>query len=166
MGNATFLSGRDNWQDAASQDAKKDETRAAVLLSGFLGDDYMIMTKPKELRRIYGGYGIVPDACVINNVTGKRLYIENKWGKNGGNAHERCYKYLSKPLQSKVRSMFDTPEMPFFWIFSGPTFQKKKYLQEITMMLADYEYNYHVWGHPILDNEVEWTSLVIKDLLS
>ena len=34
------------------------------------------------------------------------------------------------------------------------------------MMLADYEYNYHVWGHPILDNEVEWTSLVIKDLLS
>ena len=53
MGNATFLSGRDNWQDAASQDAKKDETRAAVLLSGFLGDDYMIMTKPKEPANVF-----------------------------------------------------------------------------------------------------------------
>ena len=163
---AHYLAERDNWQDAANQDAQLDEKRAAALLADFLGPNYTVDSKPKELRRIYGDYGIVPDACVINNLNGKRIYIENKWGKNGGNAHERCYKYLSKALQNKVKSMFNTPEMPFFWIFSGPTFNKKKYLQEITMMLSDYEYNYHIWGDPILPNEVEWTALVLKDLLS
>ena len=61
--------------------------------------------------------------------------------------------------------MFDTPEMPFYWIFSGPTFNKKKYKQEIEMMLADYKDNYHVWGDPILEDDAAWTALVIEDLL-
>ena len=64
---AHYLAERDNWQDAASQDAQLDEKRAADLLADFLGSDYTINSKPKELRRIYGDYGIVPDACIINN---------------------------------------------------------------------------------------------------
>lgn len=163
---AHYLAERDNWQDEANQDAQLDEKRAAALLTDFLGPDYTVDCKPKELRRIYGDYGIVPDARIINKLNGKRIYVENKWGKNGGNAHERCYKYLSKTLQSKVRSMFDTPEMPFYWIFSGPTFNKKKYKQEIEMMLEDYRDNYHVWGHPILKDDTEWTAFAIKYLLS
>ena len=49
---AHYLAERDNWQDEANQDAQLDEKRAAALLTDFLGPDYPVDCKTKDLRRI------------------------------------------------------------------------------------------------------------------
>jgi len=84
--------------------------------------------------------GIVPDVCVRNTVSGKALFVEKKTGNNGGNAHERAYKYLSPALQEKVSKDYDAIAKPFMFIFSGNTFQKKKYQDEFSLLLKDETY--------------------------
>ena len=84
--------------------------------------------------------GIVLDLCVRNLESGKGLLVEKKTGNNGGNAHERVYKFLSPALQRKVSSDYDMVEKPFVFVFSGKTFQKQKYQDEISLLLEDETY--------------------------
>ena len=61
--------------------------------------------------------------------------MEKKTGNNGGNAHERAYKFLSPALKRVVREKYNTVEEPFFMVFSGKTFQGQKYKDELSLLL-------------------------------
>jgi len=80
------------------------------------------------------------DAQVLNALTGKILFIEKKTGNKGGNAHERVYKFISEGLKRKVSSLYTTTSNPFFLVFSGQTFQRKKYANELSLLLEGEQY--------------------------
>jgi len=137
---AKTLSERGNWQKYARVIGDAGENTFASLLSKHLPVHYDIVYKPKKLVIYSNGKGIKLDSVIINTKTGKRLYIENKTGNNGGNAHERVYKFLSEPLKRLMRSQFGTVHEPFFLVFSGQTFQGQKYKDEINLLLQDSNY--------------------------
>ena len=135
------LSDREKWQDKAGETGKEGETTFASALRHALPDHYEVIEKPPKLKVYSEGRGIVLDLKVLNHQTGRALYIEKKTGNNGGNAHERVYKYLSESLKRRVRR--DDPhlvEEPFFLVFSGNTFQGQKYQDEINLLLEDANY--------------------------
>jgi hypothetical protein len=144
---AKNLSGRNNeWVLKAREVGDSGEYDfTAALKRSLPSEDYCITPKPRHLAKIYGNYGIVPDLIVTNISTNKSLFVEKKTGSHGGNAHERVYKYLSPPLVKLVQSKMNVPTNPFLFVFSGKTFKKKKYVQEISLLLGHMPDNYFVW---------------------
>jgi hypothetical protein len=157
---AKHLSQRDNWQKGAKIVGDKGENKFISALAAALPNHYDIKAKPRDLLKIYNGeYGIIPDSKITNTKTGKCLFIEKKTGNNDGNAHERVYKFLSKPLQKKVSKEFNAINKPFFTVFSGDTFQKDKYKNEISLLLKGENY-------AIMDNDFENIQQVAAQIVS
>jgi hypothetical protein len=110
------LSVRDNWQDDTSKKARHNEDRTySILFSELDRDTYKIELKPK-LR--IGEASFVPELLVENITTGKKMIIDDKYGDNGGNAHERCYRYFT----GQVKESGFIPMV----VFSGRTFAEEK----------------------------------------
>lgn len=154
--NHHFLSTRDKWQDEAARVGKQGEITFAAALRNTLPPHYEIIEKPPKLKVYSDGRGIVLDLKIRNYQTGKTLYIEKKTGNNGGNAHERVYKYLSESLKRRVRR--DDPhlvEEPFFLVFSGATFQGQKYQDEINLLLEGSNYAIMEHGFANIDQVVD-----------
>lgn len=129
------LSGRDTWQDYSGEQASHAERNFyRVFMNHFIGTDFRIREKPKELKNIYVNYqlpseiestiyhpkepiihhGISPDYAIENLITHKILYVEVKrqdgWveGKprsaGRGNAHERACKVFTPGLINIYRN--------------------------------------------------------------
>lgn len=146
MKQADNLSKRNTkWVSEARKVGDKGETSLELALISALPSSYEVTSKPRVLAKIYGTHGVVPDLMVKNTVNGKCLFIEKKAGNNGGNAHERAYKYLSPALQSATKTKCKTIDNPFVFVFSGKTFFKEKYQQEIGMILGHIPNNYLIW---------------------
>jgi hypothetical protein len=127
------LSGRPVWQDASGAKAGVAETNFYEVFSReFLGSDFRIRSKPRELSNIYRDielsrdvlaqiyhpgvdytHGVIPDYAIDNTRTHKTLYVEVKrqdgWveGKpmsaGRGNAHERSCKFFTPGLLKILR---------------------------------------------------------------
>lgn len=139
MGSAA-LSARDTkWVNEARITGDTGEMTFMEQLKRCLPSYYAVV-KPPKLKVYNDTNGIVLDLCVRNLESGKGLLVEKKTGNNGGNAHERVYKFLSPALQRKVSSDYDMVEKPFVFVFSGKTFQKQKYQDEISLLLEDETY--------------------------
>jgi len=157
---AKHLSQRGNWQKGARIVGDKGENKFISALAAALPSHYNIKSKPRDLLKIYNGdHGIIPDSKITNTKTGKCLFVEKKTGNNGGNAHERAYKFLSRPLQKKVSKEFNAISKPFFTVFSGATFQKDKYKNEISLLLEGENY-------AIMDNGFENIQQVAVQIVS
>jgi hypothetical protein len=135
------LRGRGNWQQKGGEQAGKAEHRFEdVFQKTFVGTNFTVIPKPKELRNIYSGvelptgvaneiytpageswtHGVVPDFAIRNSETGKTLYVEVKrqdgWveGKERkagrGNAHERSCKFFTPGLLKVLRRASKIPE--------------------------------------------------------
>jgi hypothetical protein len=129
----------------ARQTGDYGENTFSKLLALHLPENYEVYLKPDKLQLYTGGKGIILDSLVVNRDTGKCLFIEKKTGNNGGNAHERVYKFLSQGLRSVVGEKYNTCENPFFLVFSGDTFQRTKYQDEISLLLEGE--NYAIMDH-------------------
>ena len=154
--NHHFLSMRDKWQDEAARVGKQGEITFAAALRSTLPSHYEVIEKPPKLKVYSDGRGIVLDLKILNHQTDRTLYIEKKTGNNGGNAHERVYKYLSESLKRRVRR--DDPhlvEEPFFLVFSGATFQGQKYQDEINLLLEGSNYAIMEHGFANIDQVVD-----------
>jgi len=137
---AVHLSNRTNWQMGARIVGDAAEQTFASKVAPFLSSNYLVEPKPAKLKIYSDNKGIVLDTKITNTKTGLSLYVENKQGNNGGNAHERVYKFLSTPLKELVREQYNTVEQPFFLVFSGRTFQGQKYKDEINLLLKNEKY--------------------------
>tara|TARA_R100000808_G_C2060933_1_gene92394 strand:- start:66 stop:548 length:483 start_codon:yes stop_codon:yes gene_type:complete len=137
---AQSLSKRSNWQKSARLIGNAGESTFASLLAKHLPEHYEVVYRPKKLMIYSNKRGILLDSMVYNKKTGMKLYIENKTGNNGGNAHERAYKFLSEPLKRLMVEQFGTVREPVFFIFSGKTFQAQKYQDELGLLLKDSNY--------------------------
>tara|TARA_A100000172_G_scaffold79632_2_gene67142 strand:+ start:1426 stop:1914 length:489 start_codon:yes stop_codon:yes gene_type:complete len=137
---AKNLSERDNWQKYARIIGDAGEDNFVSFVAKYLPGHYNIVYKPPKLAIYSDGRGIKLDSMIVNTKTGKRLYVENKTGNNGGNAHERAYKFISEPLKDRVRENHHGADEPFFLIFSGETFQGQKYQDELNLLLEGNNY--------------------------
>jgi hypothetical protein len=138
---AETLSNRENWQKHARVIGDAGEEKFASRIAKCLPPHYDIVLKPKKIPLYSGGRGVKLDSLIINNKTGKKLFIENKTGNNGGNAHERAYKYATPGIKKALR-LFD-PDLvdePVYLIFAGKTFQGQKYQDEIATVLEGSNY--------------------------
>jgi hypothetical protein len=143
-----------DWVKKARKVGDEGESNLYDMLESTLDSNkYKIVLKPRDLTRIYGKHGIIPDLCIINKENNCRIFIEKKTGNNGGNAHERAYKYLSPSLKEKVKANFKTPSEPFFFVFSGKTFDDYKYKEEISCLLA------HIPNNYVILNDVDSTKI-------
>ena len=134
---AEALSKRDNWQMGARVVGDAGEKDFVTRIAKELPSYYIVEHKPAKLVIYGGGKGIELDTKITNGLTGKNLYVEKKSGNNGGNAHERAYKFLSPSLKKMVRERYNTVMQPFFMVFSGKTFQLQKYQDEISLLLEN-----------------------------
>lgn len=137
---AKSLSNRANWQMGASITGRRGENEFVEKLAPHLPKHYIIEVKPPKLQVYPNGLGVELDSRVTNSKTGRCVYVEKKTGSNGGNAHERAYKFLSPALKKRVSKMHNTPDNPFFLVFSGDTFQRPKYQNELSLLLEGEEY--------------------------
>ena len=133
------------WVSEARKVGDKGECSIEHALRDALSATYEVTSKPRLLAKVYGTHGVVPDLMIKNTSNGKCLFIEKKAGNNGGNAHERAYKYLSPVLQQAAKKKCKTADNPFVFVFSGKTFFKEKYQQEINMILGHIPNNYLIW---------------------
>jgi len=155
---STHLSNRKNWQEHASVVGTKGEVDFATALAVELPTHYTVELKPPKLKVYPDDKGIILDCRVFNQKTGKCVYIEKKTGNNGGNAHERVYKFLSPGLKNIVRSRYNTASNPFYLVFSGKTFQGKKYQNEFYLLLEKENY-------AIMDPNFANIKKVAKDIM-
>jgi hypothetical protein len=110
------LSERENWQSETLEKATRNEMRThSILVSKLDQSVYTISVKPK-LK--IGNLKIVPELMIKNVITGKKMIIDDKYGDNGGNAHERCYKYFT----GAVKKAGFIPMV----VFSGRTFSEER----------------------------------------
>jgi len=137
---AKHLSGRTNWQRGARIVGDAGEKDFTTLLAKQLPSYYVVTHQPDKLVVYNDNRGIKLDTLVFNTLTKKSLYIEKKTGNNGGNAHERVYKFISGSLKRLVREKYKTVEQPFFMVFSGMTFQRQKYKDEFSLLLEGENY--------------------------
>ena len=137
------LSNRDNWQIEANATGSEGEVAFDDALASALPEHFIIESQPK--LNIYGGKGIVLDSKVINSKTNTSVFIETKTGNNGGNAHERVYKYASPAMKRAIIDYVkndgdNITDVPVVMVFQGETFtgdKSDKYVKELATILAD-----------------------------
>jgi|10_taG_2_1085330.scaffolds.fasta_scaffold03737_3 hypothetical protein len=129
---AEHLSKRDNWQRGANLIGKAGENAWALAHALYMPDHYEWRKAHKVV--IYpDGRGIVPDLILTNTLTGMSVYWEIKSGNNGGNAHERAYKYLSQPACEDIRKASPNLNLiddPIMFGFVGRTFSGDAFITE------------------------------------
>lgn len=128
------LSNREDWQAHANKVGLSGENLCANILTSALPEHYLVTPKPDKIVLYPNNKGVELDCKIENTLTGKELFLEVKTGNNGGNAHERGYKFASSKLQRRVHELRpNTPLNPFFWIFAGKTFASPEpYIYERT----------------------------------
>lgn len=120
---STALSNRENWQHGAAITGKKGEDGFAEKIAACLPSHYTVANKPAKINLYSGGKGVKLDTYIINNMTKKSILVEVKSGEQGGNAHERAYKYLSEGMRNALIGMIPSlVSEAVFFVFSGRTF--------------------------------------------
>ena len=129
---AEHLSKRGNWQRGACLVGKAGENIWASAHAPYM-PEYYEWRKPKKVVIYSAGRGVVLDQLLTNTLTGVSVYFEIKSGNNGGNAHERVYRYnhlLCEAIKKANPSLnlLDDPVMFGFVgrTFSGDTFKNNK----------------------------------------
>ena len=169
---------RRKWQDYGGSHATEAEhSFIEVFTKLFEGTDYEVISQPTmfkslyvdvelskdELEAIYTPdepitkHGIQPDGAIVNDRTGKIIFVEIKrqdgWveGKpraaGRGNAHERLCKYFTPGLLKTLRSkgQIEAPNLPFWIVFQGDITRDPCRVREITYWFDEYKANYYFW---------------------
>lgn len=169
---------RRKWQDYGGSHATiAEHSFQDVFNKVFRDTEYRVLSQPtcfkdiyvnvplskQELSEIYTPkekitkHGIQPDGAIVNDRTGKIIFVEIKrqdgWveGKpraaGRGNAHERLCKYFTPGLLKTLRSkgQIEAPNLPFWIVFQGDITRDPCRVREITYWFDEYKANYYFW---------------------
>lgn len=155
------LENRDNWQaESAVRGSEAERAFDAIMRLYCIGTEFRYISKPRDLREIYGrSHGIVPEAVIRNSRTNRAVYVEVKRQRNAGNAHERACKYFAPGIIASARAIANQPDdiIPFWWIFTNGIATDPRYVQEITHWFRGVEDNLLLWRairdyEPVVDH--------------
>ena len=140
MGSLELSSRSSCWVAEAAQTGSLGEATVLDILQKGLGDSFKVHHEPPKLQVYPSGRGIRPAFRITNTANQRSVFVEHKAGNNGGNAHERVYKYLSPEIQRVVKKDYNTPKKPFIFVFTGDTFQNERYQEELETTLKKEKY--------------------------
>lgn len=169
---------RRKWQHQSGEKAAYAENSFYEVFENLFRDtELVLIRKPKIFKKIYVDmpldaeemaeiyvpekrieyHGIIPDALILNQKTGKEIYVEikrqdgwveNKERKAGrGNVHERFCKYFTPGLLRMMRetSGITSPHYPFWIIFQGDITRDICHVKEIRFWFDGVKENVTFW---------------------
>lgn len=173
------LRNRINWQTSGGIRAALSEAVFFDIFRNFFADsEFEIISRPAEFKKVYVDYpisnedrrniycppkpitihGFVPDYAIVNNETGKKIYVEVKqqdgWvaGKarkaGRGNAHERLCKYFTPGLMKILRdgsNLHDETILPFWIVFQGDITRDPCRVREINCWFDGFSDHFYFW---------------------
>ena len=143
------LANRDNWQRESSIRGNEAERAFDAIMRLYcIGTEFVYVSKPRDLREIYGrAHGIIPEAVIRSTKTNRAVYVEIKRQRDAGNAHERVCKYFAPGIIASTREIANQPAdvIPFWWIFTNGIAVAPRYVQEITHWFKGVEGNLLLW---------------------
>ena len=83
-----------------------------------LGVDPDLANRVVRPQRRLRALGVEPDLAIRNRAKGTKIWVEIKWQKAEGNAHERACKYFAPGLVSRAETLANV-DRPFYFIFAG-----------------------------------------------
>ena len=107
---------------------------------------YEVTPKPDDLRDLFpadaGGrdLGIVPEALIRNKITDKRLFIEVKRQKKGGNAEERACKHHTVQFYATLREKYGYDYHPYVTIMCDALAKKPIYFRKHPFYFEENQY--------------------------
>lgn len=107
-------------QPGTTNTGTDSETSLYAELIKFLPEDHWeVCDHPQELTKIFGTYGIVPDASIRNKKTGRIMYFETKYQGPKGNAEERAGKLFTHHFVNYLKSITGMPYHAYRLIMTG-----------------------------------------------
>lgn len=111
---------------------KKSETKFVKTLSSLVNPKvFEVVAKPSELRKILGGYGIVPEAVLRHRKSGRMMYFEVKKQGKRGNADERAAKHHTREFYKLLRNVTKMRYHAYRTIFCESLAKLPKYRTKI-----------------------------------
>jgi hypothetical protein len=92
---------------------------------------FEVVAKPRELRKILGGYGIVPEVVIRHRKSGRVMYFEVKKQGKAGNADERAAKHHTKQFYKVLRRVTKMRYHAYRTIFCESLAKLPKYRTKI-----------------------------------
>lgn len=149
------LEGRANWQGKAVARGQSAEDIFSVIMDMHLaGSNIEAVHKPRDLKGLYGyqpsgnrKHGIEPEFMLKNRDNNKKIYVEMKRQRAGGNAHERACKYFMPGMVKSIQADANQPSdvYPVWVIFSNGIANSPRYQQEIMHWFKGLEHHVFLW---------------------
>ena len=150
--------------DLANQVAR---TQRRLRVLGVRRDLVNRVVRPQRRLR---ALGVEPDLAIRNLVEGTKIWVEIKWQKAEGNAHERACKYFAPGLISRAEKLANV-DRPFYFIFAGEMVdtpgKSDRYHAEIDTWFDTDDWRDHVlkWVNHDRDALCEWFEQSIRPAL-
>lgn len=117
---------------------------------------YDVVEKPNELRNLFPSleplgtdYGIVPEAAIVNKITGRRFFVEVKKQGEQGNADERACKHHTVQFYKVLHEKYRYDYHPFVTVFCEALSYHPRYTQKARYYFE--KDNYFLWQDYDLD---------------
>jgi hypothetical protein len=118
----------------------QSETQFVNALKAVLPDSYDVVDKPNTLRKLFGKYGIVPEASIRNKTTGRIMYFEVKKQGPGGNADERACRHHTVQFYRTLAKATGMPYHAYATIFCESLATKPVYVEKYPFVIEEGHY--------------------------
>ena len=115
--------------------------------------EYKIEHKPTELRNLFAGpehpdpssrrprpLGIIPEAVIVSETTGRKLFVEVKKQGDNGNAEERAYKHHTVQFRKTMKERFGYDYHPVVTVFCEALATNSRYTTKFRHLLERDQY--------------------------
>jgi hypothetical protein len=108
---------------------------------------YKVVDHPTDLSKIFkdeeGALGVVPEASIENQRTGKKFYVEVKKQGPIGNAEERAFKHHTAQFYKVLKKEFGYSYHPFVTVYCESLATDRKYTTKAKYLFEPD--NYFLW---------------------
>lgn len=120
-------------------------------------DQYDIVEKPRDLRNLFGEFGVEPEALIRNVKTGKVMYFEVKKQGSAGNAEERAMKHHTVEFYRTLKARTGADYHAYCTIFCESLATLPRYTTKFRYLIE--EGHYFLWK----DYDVQLLKEFIRD---
>lgn len=135
---------------------RTSETLFVAALRRLLPQDrFEVVDHPRDLSRIFGSTGVVPEASVRHLATGRTVWFEVKRQGANGNAEERACKHHTVAFYRLMREHTGQAVHPFYTVFCDSLSTLDRYTSKFPYLIE--EGQYLLW--------VEYQEVLLREFL-
>ena len=108
---------------------------------------YTVTRRPKDLLKIFDGYGIQPNFKIRHEETRRSIFVEITRQNDRGNAYERSLRFLTPGAMIRAREIcgLSSGKIPVWWVFMADMTRETSYIKKIRGFFTTMEENYFLW---------------------